>query len=247
MGQPAFRRKIALTVNINSRRVWRRAKFSVFYIPLLVHTLRMHRATGRLWIVHALGAVVLLLATTGLGAEPGSNRLGPFQAGIFSFSDELGGFHIVSASGTGTKTNPFVIKPDLESANPVTMVIRAVQPVRPFDFSGDEANGFTYFRILVLNNSGHAWIEFELELQEILNRPSVFGDGLSFDQRESGADTISSDSFAEYKRDFEPYDRLRFLDGKVDPLETAAFSFLITDFTPRSQFYLVLDPRIPSS
>ena len=35
--------------------------------------------------------------------------------------------------------------------------------------------------------------------------------------------------------------------GKVDPLESAAFGFLVTDFTPRSQFYIVQDPRIPSS
>ena len=27
----------------------------------------------------------------------------------------------------------------------------------------------------------------------------------------------------------------------------ATFSFFVTDFTPRSQFYIVQDPRIPSS
>ena len=40
--------------------------------------------------------------------------------------------------------------------------------------------------------------------------PSVFGDGLSFDQRRSESENIVSDSFAEFSRDFEPYDRLRF-------------------------------------
>ena len=59
--------------------------------------------------------------------------------------------------------------------------------------------------------------------------------------------TSTSNSFAEFSRDFEPYDRLRFRDGKVDPLETATFNFFVTDFTPRSQFYIVQDPRIPSS
>jgi hypothetical protein len=60
-------------------------------------------------------------------------------------------------------------------------------------------------------------------------------------------DNIHSDAFNRFSRDFEPYDRLRFLEGKVDPLKSAAFSFLVTDFTPRSQFYIVQDPRIPSS
>ena len=38
-----------------------------------------------------------------------------------------------------------------------------------------------------------------------------------------------------------------FTQGRVDPKKTASFSFLVTDFTPRTEFYLVLDPRIPSS
>ena len=59
---------------------------------------------------------------------------------------------------------------------------------------------------------------------------------------------ISSDSFAKYSRDFEPYDRLLFTrrQGR-SARQGGSFSFLITDFTPRWQFYLVQDPRIPSS
>ncbi len=128
----------------------------------------------------------------------------------------------------------------------MTLVIRAIRPIQPFNSFGG-ANGFLHLRMDVLNNSGQAWVEFEFELQEILGKASVFGDGLSFDQRQSSTDNISSDSFAEFSRDFEPYDRLLLRDGKVNPLQTASFSFLVTDFTPRMQFYLVLDPRIPSS
>ncbi|QKC84701.1 hypothetical protein [Mesorhizobium sp. NZP2077] len=40
--------------------------------------------------------------------------------------------------------------------------------------------------------------------------------------------------------------RLLFKDGKVDPLKTASFEFLVTDYTPRWTFYLVQDPRIPT-
>ncbi|HWK65484.1 MAG TPA: hypothetical protein VNS34_11115 [Rhizobiaceae bacterium] len=186
--------------------------------------------------------VGLLLASTA-GAE--ESRI--WRAGAYSFSDELGGFRILGASGSGLKDDPFVIVEEFTAASPVTMVIRATMPIRPFDQSGVFAGGFMHFRIVVLNNSGQPWIEFEFELQELLGQPSVFGDGLSFDQRRDESGNISSDSFAHYRRDFEPYDRLLYRDGKVDPLTKAGFSFLVTDYTPRSQFYLVQDPRIPSS
>ena len=84
-------------------------------------------------------------------------------------------------------------------------------------------------------------------MQEQLGEPSTFGDGLSFDQRRTESDNIWSDLYAEYNRDFEPYDRLVFSNGHTDPLETVTFQFLITDFTPKSVFYLVQDPTVPFS
>ena len=148
---------------------------------------------------------------------------------------------------TKPASTQFWLGKKLNSASPVTLVIPATQILRPFAFGGDSLSGFTHFRIVTLNNSGLAWVEFEFELQEHKDQPSVFGDGLSFDQRQSDAGNIFSGSFGKYSRDFEPYDRLRFLDGKVDPLESLTFGFLVTDFTPRSQFYIVQDPRIPLS
>ena len=170
-----------------------------------------------------------------------------WEAGAYSFSDELGGFRIAGVSGNGTKQDPIVVREEMNSATPVTMVIRTVRPIRPFDYSGLYANGFLHVRVEVLNNSKLPWIEFEFELQEQLGKASVFGDGLSFDQRRTDSGNISSGNFHEYSRAFEPYDRLLFRDGKVDFLDGASFSFMITDFTPRWEFFLVQDPRIPSS
>jgi len=195
------------------------------------------------WAGTASLLLAAFIAVPAARAESGSVWL----AGAYTFSDELGGFRIVGASGTGRKDDPLIITEEFTSASPATMVIRATMPIRPFDQSGVFANGFMHFRIVVLNNSGQPWVEFEFELQEIYQQASVFGDGLSFDQRRADTGNISSDSFSEFSRDFEPYDRLLFRGGKVDPLATAGFSFLVTDFTPRSQFYLVQDPRIPSS
>ncbi|MBN9218637.1 MAG: hypothetical protein J0I79_11845 [Mesorhizobium sp.] len=170
-----------------------------------------------------------------------------YEAGAYSFSDELGGFRILSATGVGTRADPIVVTEELETADPVTLTIRAAKPIQPFGSTGDYATGYMPLKIVVLNNSGDAWIEFEFELQSIMGTPSDYGDGLSFDQAQREDGMIKSDSFAEFKRDFEPYDRLLFRKGKVDPLETASFSFLVTDFSPKERFFLVEEPHIPSS
>ncbi|MER9327688.1 hypothetical protein [Mesorhizobium sp. M0488] len=187
--------------------------------------------------------LALLMATpTSVAAD----EVKVWATGAYSFSDELGGFRITSVSGIGTKDDPLVITEELNSATPVTLTIRTAKPIQAFGKAGEFANGIMYMRIDVLNNSGQAWIEFQFELQEILDRPSVFGDGLSFDQRNKTPDNIQSSNFADFGRDFEPYDRLLFRNGKVDPLKTVSFEFLITDYTPRWTFYLVQDPRIPT-
>ena len=193
-------------------------------------------------------AALLLAAALPAPSSGNDDRSDLWQAGAYSFSNELGGFRILSVAGTGTQDDPVVITEELHTASPVTLTIRIVGPIGAFGIGAPgTANGFLHMRILVRNNSGHPWQEFEFELQERLSEASVFGDGLSFDQRRSDSASIGSDSFSRFSRDFEPYDRLLYLDGKVDPLHSVSFNFLVTDFTPRFQFYLVQDPRIPSS
>jgi hypothetical protein len=189
----------------------------------------------------------LLVATALCGVAAADERAGPWLAGGYSFSDELGGFRIQAVSGTGTRDDPIIVEQEFNAASPVTLVIRAARRIRPFAGTGQFPNGIIHIRLVVLNNSGQAWTEFEFELQERLGEASLFGDGLSFDQRRTDSENISSDSFADYSRDFEPYDRLVYSGGHVDPLETAGFRMLITDFTPRWEFFLLQDPRIPFS
>ena len=207
---------------------------------------RPRPAQARLWRA-GLPIAVLLALTPIAAAQDEEDRPHRFETGAYSFSDELGGFRILSATGAGTKENPFVITQELTTATPVTMVIRTIRPIRPFDFSGMYANGFLHLRLEILNNSRLPWLEFEFELQERLGKASVFGDGLSFDQRRTDTETIASRTFLAFNRAFEPYDRLLFREGKVDHLETADFIFMVSDFTPRWEFFLVQDPRIPSS
>jgi hypothetical protein len=182
-----------------------------------------------------------LLTLSLISAGPADD--GRWYAGDYSFSDELGGFRILSVTGSGTKADPIEINEELDSASPVTLVIRAARPIQHHGFP----EGAFHLRVVTLNKSGLAWIEFEFELQEILGKASEFYDGLSFDQTNPNPDLISSNRFARFENHFESFDRLRFTSGHVDPLDLSAFGFFITDVTPVPEFYLVQDPRVPFS
>lgn len=201
-------------------------------------------------------AIVVALAWgAGAPAAPGTvqaaeQALGeapaPWPAGPYSYSDELGGFRITDISGIGTREDPVVLRQILVSVHPVTLVIRAIRPIRPLHRGSEFATGIIYLRLETLNASGLAWIEMEFELQSEFGVPSGFGDGLSFDQRQMDAFFVS-DRFGQAVHQHEPHDRVLFTDGYLDPDDTARFSLLLTDYTPKPTFYLVQDPRIPAS
>jgi hypothetical protein len=169
-----------------------------------------------------------------------------WTAGSYTFSDELGGFTIRAVSGTGTLEDPFIITEELDSAMPTTLVIRT-ETIEQLNPTSRESGILFYLRVQTINGSGHPWIEFTFELQEYLGEPSDYADGLSFYQPGDKSSMIHSDIFATFSDDFEPYDRMVFRDGVVDPGSNASFEFPISDFTPERIFYLMQDPRIPSS
>ena len=183
------------------------------------------------------GILAALLSLSLISAGPADD--GRWYAGDYSFSDELGGFRILSVKGSGTTTDPIEIDEELDTASPVTLVIRAAQP--------SQLQTAFHLRVVTLNKSGLAWIGFDFELQEILGKPSNFYDGLSFGQIQPNPDFISSNRFEHFESQFEPFDRLHFDSGHVDPLDRSAFGFFVTDVTPVAEFYLVEDPRIPST
>jgi hypothetical protein len=186
-------------------------------------------------------AALLLLTLALVSAGPADD--GRWYAGDYSFSDELGGFRILSVTGTGMQDDPIEVREELYSDDPVTLVIRAAKP----DAAGILPVGAFHMRVVTVNKSGLPWIEFEFELQEILGKPSDFYDGLSFDQINPNPAFISSNRFARFDSRFESFDRLRFSDGHVDPRDEARFGFFITDVTPVPEFYLLEDPHVPFS
>jgi hypothetical protein len=169
-----------------------------------------------------------------------------WTAGQYTFSDELGGFTIRAISGIGTLKDPIVVSEELDTAAPTTIVIRTE---RIAQLNPTTANGGLLFhlRVKAINGSGHPWIEFVFELQKQLGVPSDYYDGLSFYQAGDKTGMIHSDAFATYHDESEPYDRMIFRNGFVDPSATASFDFPVADFTPKRTFYLVQDPRIPST
>lgn len=193
----------------------------------------------------AIAGMALLAAITAEGQA--GDALAIAVPPPYAFSDELGGFSIVTVRGIGTRDDPVHIVQRFKTAGPATLVIRATRPINPFGPPADYSTGTIHMVLDITNDSGVPWIGFELELQEKFEEPSIFGDGLSFDQRRFDRETASSDSFANARYDFEPYDRLLFDDGFVDPRKAAEFRFLITDPTPAQTFYVRLDPRIPAS
>jgi hypothetical protein len=192
-------------------------------------------------------SVLFLLLLSAPAAFAGPADDGRWYAGAYSFSDEKGGFRILDVSGAGTRDDPFVVVQELQSAGAATLTIHAAMPINTAGKVGEWVTGMMHLRVVTVNASGLPWIGFSFELQEIFGEPSTFGDGLSFDQRRMDSDNIGMDRFGRYERQFEPYDRLEFLDGHVDPAEEASFHFFISDFTPRERFYLLQDPLIPFS
>lgn len=190
----------------------------------------------------AIVAEVLALAASfaaggtafGLAAHAGE-----LFAGGYSFSDELGGFRLVSASGSGTTVDPIVLVEELPGIDPVILVIRRQ------DVAASQMQ-MTMVK-QVFNKSNRIWAGFEIELQEILKKPSVYSDGLSFKQFAAEQSDVESDSFALNERRFEPYDRIAFQGGSVDPDASARFRFTITDPTPVPVFYLLQDPNLLSA
>ncbi len=128
--------------------------------------------------------------------------------------------------GIGTKDDPIVITEELNSATPVTLIIRTTKPIQPFGTGGrirqrhhvyahrraqQQRPGLGRVRVRAAGDPGPA---------ERVRRRACRSTSAT-----RRPDNIWSSNFADFDRDFEPYDRLLFKDGKVDPLKTASFEF----------------------
>jgi hypothetical protein len=188
-------------------------------------------------------AALTISLTASLFGEAG--RAEPFLAGGFSFSDELGGFRILSVSGTGSSIDPVILEEEIHDTGPVVLVIRRIIPdgVTVDRRFTETSRALTLIKV-VRNGTQRIWAGFDLELQEVLDKPSIYSDGLSFNQIGASPPDVASDNFSRNVRLFEPYDRVRFHSGHVNPETEARIKVHITDPTPERIFYLLQDPQI---
>jgi hypothetical protein len=163
-----------------------------------------------------------------------------------NFSDEGGGFRLVSVSGTGSRADPFVVVEEFTGPDAAIMVIRGMagQLTARQGMTVLQAAGFA-LRKVVVNRTGRPWQLFDMELREELDLPSDYHDGLSFDQIRSAPRPFLADRFARSNEVSEPFDYIRFSQGVVQPGETVVFNVTVTDTSPRDLFFLIQRPRRP--
>ena len=188
---------------------------------------------------------LIAAAAAAVVALPGAPRADAWTAGGLTFSDELGGMRLISVSGSGSVLDPIVIVEELTGSGPAVLVVRGTQE-RPHQAQASKSRAYIDLAVIkiVINRSRRPWAGFELELQEVLRKPSTYEDGLSFDQIGRFGAAPSSDRFAAGRLVHEPHDRVRFADGIVDPGESVRFNFFITDPTPAPEFYLLQEPQV---
>jgi hypothetical protein len=180
------------------------------------------------------GALVVGLAVVGAsGAEAE-----PITVGGLTFSDELGGVRLERGWGRGSLDEPIVLVEEITGDGPAILIVRGMTYRFGNRIGSHHEVGFAITKI-VRNGTGQPWSLFNLELREFLDRESPFGDGLSFGQATDAGRPFRSDGFVETLETTEPFDGVQFNDGLVAPGATVTLSVVITDTTPRWQFYLL--------
>jgi len=180
---------------------------------------------------------VFLCATPVLGA--------PVTLDGVTFSDERGGFVIRDGRGRGTPDDPFVLREEiLDPERPAVLTIRGIGRDFGNRVGGAPPMAFVLVKV-VRNRTGRIWYGFEMELREILSRPSPYEDGLSFAQAEGEKRIYRADRFSEAWQTDEPRDAVTFYGGRVAPGETVRLRVVITDFSPTWQFYLLQRRQVP--
>ncbi|MFQ5785161.1 MAG: hypothetical protein ACE5H8_10105 [Alphaproteobacteria bacterium] len=161
-----------------------------------------------------------------------------------TFSDERGGFRVITASGHGTFDDPFVVVEEITGPASAVLVIRGFTPEFGNRVGTYHPAGFA-LRKIVTNRTRFVWNFVDFELQQILGEPSDTFDGLSFGQGATSGRPFTSDHFARASEVTEPLDYISFDDGVLRPGETATFDVIVTDTTPVFVFYLIQRPNRP--
>jgi hypothetical protein len=192
---------------------------------------RNARAISRL-----VGIASICLASSSVAAAT-------WTAGGLSFSDAPGGGRLLAASGAGTRDDPIVLVEEIVGPGPAVLEIRNG---RTGHLEVSPATGFLTLRVvkIIVNRGPWRWAGFDLELMSAPGEPSVYSDGLSFDQPRSLQRLARADAFLQTVQEDEPFDRIRFDGGQVGPAEHLRLDFDIVDVNGTAVFYLAQRPII---
>ncbi|MDY0874183.1 hypothetical protein [Dongia rigui] len=198
----------------------------------------MHRV--RLPLLGLAGLLVLLLGL------PAATPAAPIAHQGLIFSDELGGFDLVAVSGSGTLDDPITVVERVTGNRAITLTIRNFGRDFGNRIGSQHVAAFAMKKV-VINDTGHVWRNYQMELREVTTRHSPYGDGLSFGQNSYIGLHYTKSSFPKIQRFDEPEDTLGFSGIEVAPGEEAEFSFIVSDMSPVSVFYLLQLPLQPLS
>ena len=185
-----------------------------------------------------------LALLAGVGLVPAQGSAGAWTTGGLTFSDELGGTRLVGASGTGTRDDPIILLEEITGAGPAVLVVRNHRTGH-LDIS--PALGF----LSALGGQDRRQ-PGPVGLDRV--RPGAHGapsirrastpTGSRSTSRRAFARAAKADRFAQTLQDDEPFDRIRFDGGNVDPQEHLRLDFDIVDVNGGAVFYLVQQPII---
>jgi hypothetical protein len=198
---------------------------------------------GQFTICRALSNLSFVL---GVMLQLGSTRIaeaGSITVNGVTFSDDLGGFVLESASGQGSMDDPFVLTERITSPEGGTLTL-----VVPMAFGNQigspHAVGFALIKV-IKNATSEPWTGFELELQSKLGVPSDDTDGLSFGQGSVAGRPFTAIPFHKVTIQDSPYDRVEIDQGRVPIGGSMKLSLVITLFDPLPEAYLVQRPSKP--
>ena len=188
-------------------------------------------------------ALRCLVGLAGLCLSAAEGTAETWRVAGLSFSDELGGVRLLAASGRGTRADPIILVEEITGAGPAVLVVENLR-------NGGElispAHGFLSLSVVVVvtNRGPWRWSGFDLELRTTPDDPSVYSDGLSFDQPQTFRRLARADRFEQTVQEDEPFDRIRFDGGSVDPAFELRLDVDIIDANGRPVFYLVQRPVV---
>lgn len=189
---------------------------------------------------------MLVLAAMAGALATAPSRADPIEHLGLRFSDELGGFELVSVTGRGSMDDPIVVVERITGRGEAILRIDGLDTGFGNPSRSNHFTGFAMVKI-VINATDQPWRAFHIELQEELGQTSTYGDGLSFGQERDDTRNVTSIGLPRVRVTDEPHDALDFSGGTIEPGQAVEFHLLVTDNSPQSPFFVLQRQESPVS